>query len=114
MTEPHKHSPSYLNYLFHQDKTDYNNRTGKHTLVCRHCGRPICKQRRTLPWWLLILLVGMYLLMLANEEFLQDHLILLAIPVAILFLADYYDYRTKTYTLLEEHEAQQAQEDEEE
>ena len=109
----HIHRPTYWNYLFHHDKTDPENRTGKHTLVCRHCGQPICKQRRTLPWWLLILLVGMYLLMLANEDFLRQHAYLMALPVALLLLTDYYDYRTKAYTLLEEHEEPQSHEDKE-
>ena len=109
----HEHRPTLQNYLWHWDKTRSKNWTGKHSLICRHCGKEITRQRslsQMLPTLISALLLFAFSKL--NKDLIANPLVWLAALIVLLLVAGIVDYRAARYvTLSEYHGAPEQSED---
>lgn len=100
----HEHRPPLQNYLWHWDQTRSKNWTGKHSLICQHCGKEITRHR-SLSQILPTLIPALLLLAFSklNKDLISKPLVWLAGIIALLLIAAVIDYRTARYVTLEEY-----------
>lgn len=99
----HEHRPTVWKYLYHLDKTSSKNWTGKHTLVCKHCGMPITRRPNIFNTLLIafpaLSIVALYKMC---REIISNRLIWLAIIFGTVVILSILDFHTVRYQILAE------------